>query len=132
MNRSTSGLPVHHHLLEFTQTHVHRDSDAIQPSHPLLSSSPPAHNPSHHQSLFHDSALHIRWPKYCSFSFSISPSNEHPGPISFRTDCLDLLAVQGTLKSHSLQMSDIFYLSLKWQEETNYKHQISFPFSIQN
>ena len=79
-----------------------------------------------------ESPLRMRWPKYWSFSFTISPSNEHPGPISFRTDCLDLLAVQGTLKSHSLQMSDIFYLSLKWQEETNYKHQISFPFSIQN
>ena len=93
MNLSTPGLPVHHQLPEFTQTHVHRVSDAIQPSHPLLSPSPPAPNPSQHQSL------HKRWPRYWSFSFSISPSNEHPGLISFRMDRLDLLAVQGTLKS---------------------------------
>ena len=99
MNRSTPGLPVHHQLPEFTQTQVHRVSDAIQPSHPLSSPSPPA-------SVFpsigvfpHESALCIRWPKYWSFSFNISPSNEHPGLISFRMDWLDLLAVQGTLKS---------------------------------
>ena len=92
MNHSMPGLPVHHQLPEFTQTQVHRVSDAIQPSHPLLSPSP-APNPSQHQSL------HKRWPRYWSFSFSISPSNEHPGLISFRVDRLDLLAVQGTLKS---------------------------------
>ena len=91
MNHSTPGLPVHHQLPEFTQTHVHRVSDAIQPSHPLSSLSPPALNLSQHQGLFH-----IRWPKYWSLSFSISPSNEHPGTISFRMDWLDLLAVQGT------------------------------------
>ena len=79
-----------------TQTHVHRVSDAIQPSHPLSSPSPPAPNPSQHQSLFC-----IRWPKYWSFSFSIIPSKEHPGPISFRMDWLDLLTVQGTLKKSS-------------------------------
>ena len=99
MNRSTPGLPVHHQLPEFTQTHVHQVGDAMQPSHPLLPPSPPAPNPSQHQSLFHESTLHMRWPKYWSFSFSISPSNEHPGLISFRMDWLDLLAVQGTLKS---------------------------------
>ena len=98
MNCSTPGLPVHHHLLEFTQTPVHRVGDAIQPSHPLSSPSPPAPNPSQHQS-FPESTLHMRWPKYWSFSFSIIPSKEHPGPISFRRDWLDLLAVQGTLKS---------------------------------
>ena len=76
--------PVHHQLLEFTQTHVHWVSDAIQSSHPLLSPSPPAFNPSHHQGLFSESALHIRWPKYWSFSFNISPSNEHSGLISFQ------------------------------------------------
>ena len=94
MNRSTPGLPVHHQLLEFTQTHVHRDGDAIQPSHPLSSPSLPAHNPSQHQSLF-------QWvsSSHESFSFSISPSNEHPGLFSFRMDWLDLLEVQGTLKS---------------------------------
>jgi len=98
MNRSTPGLPVHHQLPEFTQTHVHRVSDAIQPSHPLSSPSPPAPNPSQHHSLSHESTLHIRWPKYWSFSFSIIPSIEIPGLISFRMDWLDLLAVQGTLK----------------------------------
>ena len=94
MNHSTPGLPVHHQLLEFTQTHVHRVSDAIQPSHPLSSPSPPAPNPSQHKSLSNESTLRIRWPKYWSFSFSSSPSNEHPGQISFRMDWLDLLAVQ--------------------------------------
>ena len=100
MNCSTPGLPVHHQLLEFTQTHVHRVSDAIQPSHPLSSPSAPAPNPSQHQSLFiNKSALRMRWPEDWSFSFSIIPSKEHPGLISFRMDQLDLLAVQGTLKS---------------------------------
>ena len=106
MNRSTPGLPVHHQFLESTQTHVHWVSDAIQPSHPLSSPSPSAPNPSQHWSFGHwslvfsnESTLHIRWPKYWSFSFSISPSNEHPGLISFRMNWLDLLAVQGTLKS---------------------------------
>ena len=99
MNRSTPGLPVHHQLPEFTQTHVHRVTDAIQPSHPLSSPSPPAPNPSQHQSLSNESTLCIRWPKYWSFSFSIIPSKEMPGLISFRMGWLDLLAVQGTLKS---------------------------------
>ena len=99
MNRSMLGLPVHHQLLKFTQTHAHWVGDAIQPSHPLLSPSPPALNPSQHQGLFlNKSTLCMRWPKYWSFSFSISPSNE-PGLISFTMDWLDLLAVQGTLKS---------------------------------
>ena len=97
MNRSMPGLPVK--LLEFTQTHAHRVGDAIQPSHPLSSPSPPAPNPSQHQGLFQRvNSLH-EWPKYWSFSFIISPPNEHPGLISFRMDWLDLLAVQGTLKS---------------------------------
>ena len=99
MNCSMPGLPVCHQLPEFTQAHVHWVCDAIQPSHPLSSPSPPALNLSHHQGLFNESVLCIRWPKYCSFSFNISPSNEHPGLISFRMDLLDLLAVQGTLKS---------------------------------
>ena len=93
------GLPVHHQLPEFTQTHAHRVSDAIQPSHPLSSPSPPAFNLSQHQGLFNESALRIRRPKYWSFSFNISPSNEYSGLISFRIDWLDLLAVQGSLKS---------------------------------
>ena len=99
MNCSTPGLPVHHHLLEFTQIHVHRVSDAIQPSHPLSSPSPPAPNPSQHQSFSNESTHRMRWPEYWSFSFSIIPSKEIPGLISFRMDWLDLLAVQGTLKS---------------------------------
>ena len=99
MNCSTPGLPVHHQLQEFTQTHVHWVSDAIQPSHPLSSTSPPAPNPSQHQSLFQwVNSLH-EVAKVLDFSFSISLSNEHPGLISFRMDWLDLLAVQGTLKS---------------------------------
>ena len=98
MNCSTPGLPVHYQLPESTQSHAHWVSDAIQVSHPLSSPSPPALNLSQHQGLF-KSALHIRWPKYWSFSFNISPSNEHPGLISFRMDWLDLLAVHGTLKS---------------------------------
>ena len=97
MNHSTPGLPVHHQLPEFTQTQVHRVSDAIQPSHPLLYPSAP--NSSQHQGLFHESTLRMRWPKYWSFSLSISPSNEHLGLVSVRMDWLDLLAVQGTLKS---------------------------------
>ena len=80
--------------------HVHWVDNAIQPSHPLLSPSPPALNLSQHQGLVsNESVLRIRWPKYWSFSFNISPSNEHPELISFRMDWLDVLAVQGTLKS---------------------------------
>ena len=99
MNRSRPGLPVHHHLPEFTQTHVHRVSDAIQPSHPLSSPSPPAPNPSQIKVFTNESTLRMRGPKYWSFSFSIIPSKEHSRLISFRMDWLDLLAVQGTLKS---------------------------------
>ena len=109
MNCSTPGLPVHHQLPEFTQTHVHRISDAIQPSYPLLSPFPPAPNPSQLRGFSSESTLRMRWPKYWSFSFSISPSKEHLGLISFRMDWLDLLAVQGTLKSllqhHSSKVS---------------------------
>ena len=95
MNRSTPGLPVHHQLPEFAQTHVHWVGDAIQLAHPLSSPSPPALNLSQHQCLFQL----VRWQKYWSFSFNISSSNEHPVLISFSMDWLDLLAVQGTLKS---------------------------------
>ena len=95
MNCSMPGLLVHHQLPEFIQTHVHWISDAIQPSHPLLL--PPI--PPSIRVFSNESTLRMRWPKYWSFSFSISPSNEHPELISFRMDWLDLLAVQGTLKS---------------------------------
>ena len=99
MNHSTSGLPVHHQLLESTQTHVHWVGDASQPSHPLSSPSPPTLNLSQHQSLFKWVSSSHQVAKYWSFSFNISPSNEHPGLISFRMDWLDHLAVQGTLES---------------------------------
>ena len=101
MDCSTPGLPVHHQLPEIAQTHVYRVGDAIQSSHlifccPLLFLS----------SVFpsirvfsSESVLHTRWPKYWSFSFSISPTNEYSGLISFRIDWFDLLAVQGTFKS---------------------------------
>ena len=81
MNRRVPGTPVHHQLPEFTQTHVHRVSEDIQPSHPLSS-------PSSIRVFSNESALHMKWPKYWSFSFSISPSNEHPGLIFFRMDWL--------------------------------------------
>ena len=84
MDCSTPGLPVHHQLPELAQTHVHRVGDAIQPSYPLSSPSLPAFNLSQHQGFSNESVLHIRWPKYWSFSFSISPSNEYSGLISFR------------------------------------------------
>ena len=99
MNCTTPGLPVHHQLPESAQTHVHRVGDAIQPSHPLSSPSPPVINLSHIRVFSNESALRIRWPKYWSFSFNISATNEYPGLISFRMDWLDLLAVQGTPKS---------------------------------
>ena len=92
MNCSMKGLPVHHQLPEFTQTHVHRVGDAIQLSHPLSSPSPPPSIPPSIRVFSNESILHMRWPKYWSFSFSIIPSKEHPGLISFR---MDLLAVMG-------------------------------------
>jgi len=96
---STPGLPVHHQLLEFTQTHVHWVGDAIQPSHPLSFPTPSAFNPCQHQVFSNESVLSIRWPNYWSFGFSISPFNGYSGLISFRKDWLDLLAVRETLKS---------------------------------
>ena len=83
MNSNTPGFPVHHQFPEFTKTHVHRVGDAIQPSHHLSSPSPPAPKSSQHQGFSNESKLHMRWSKYWSFSFSISPSNEHPGLICF-------------------------------------------------
>ena len=121
MNCSMPALPVFHQLLEFTQTHVHRVGDAFQPSQPLPSSSPPAPKPPSIRVFSNESTLHMRWPKYWSFSFSIIPSKEQPGLISFRMDWLDVLAVQGTLKSllqlHSSKASILHNL------ENTLKHQ---------
>ena len=99
MNCSTPGLPVHHQLLEFTQTHVHRVGDAIQPSHPLLSPSPPAPNPSHHQGLFQWVNSSHEVAKVLEFQLQHQSFQWTSRLISFRMDWLDLLAVQGTLKS---------------------------------
>ena len=112
MDCSMPGFPVHHQLLEPTQTHVHRIGDAIQPSHPLPFPSPPTFNPSI-RVFSNELVLRIKGPGYWSFSFSISPSNEYSGLISFRMDWLDLLAVQGILKSllqhHSSKASILQY-----------------------
>ena len=118
MDYNMPGFPVHHQLPELTQTHVYWVGGAIQPSHPLSSLSPPTFSI---RVFSNESALRIRWPKYWSFSFSISPSSEYSGLISFRMDWFDLLAVQGTLKSllqhHSskastLQCSAFFIVQL--------------------
>ena len=119
MDCSTPGLPVHHQFPELTQTHVHWVGDAMQPSHPLSSPSPPAFNLSQHQGLFQwvSSSHQVAKAIYWSFSFSISPSNEHPGLISFRMDWLDLLAVQGlsrvffntTVQKHSILQHLAFF-----------------------
>ena len=99
MDYSMPGLPVHHQLLEFTQAHDHWVGDAIQPFHPLSSPSPPAFNLSQPWGLFKWVSSLQKMAKVLELSFSISPSNEYSGLISFRMDWLDLLAVQGTLKS---------------------------------
>ena len=99
MGCSTPGFPLHHQLLELAQTHIHQVSDAIQSSHPLSSPSPSTFNLPSIRVVSSESVLRIRWPKYWSFSFSLSPSNECSRLIAFRIDWLDLLAVQGTLKS---------------------------------
>ena len=110
MNPSTPALPVHHQLLESTQTHVHCVRDVIQPSHPLSSPSPPAPIFPSIRVFSNKSALRIRWPKYWSFSFNISPSNEHPGLISFRVGWLDLLAVHLIWNSLILLYLDVCFL----------------------
>ena len=102
MDCSMPGFPVLHHLPEFAQTHVHRVGDTIQPSHLLSSTSPPVFNLSQHQErtvFSNESVLCIRWPKYWSFSFSITPSKDYSVLISLRIHWFDLLAVQVTLKS---------------------------------
>ena len=113
MDYSTPAFPVLHCLLEFAQTHVHWINDAIQPSHPLLPPSPPAFNLFQNQGLF-------QWvgssrPKYWGFSFSIRPSNEYSGLISFRIDWFDIPTVQGTLKSLLQKEMAIHSSTLAWK-----------------
>ena len=126
---TTSQITAHQHprpspFPEFTQTHAHRVGDAIQPSHPLLSPSP-APNPPRIRVFSNESTLHMRWSKYWSFCFSMSPLNEHPGLISFRMDWLDPLAVQETLKSllqhHSSKVSIL-------QHPASFKVQLLYPY----
>ena len=125
MNHSMPGLPVHHQFPEFTQTHVHKVSDAIQPSHlycPLLLLPP---IPPSIRVFSNESTLRMRWSMYWSFSFSIIPSKEIPGLISFRMDLLDLLTVQGTLKSllqHHSSKASILHCS------PFFIVQLSYPF----
>ena len=125
MDCSMPGLPVYHQLLELTQTHVHWVGYAIQPSHPLSS---PLLLPPIFPSIrvfSNETVLHIRWPKYWSFSFNISPSNEYSGLVSFRMDWLDLLAVQGTLKSllqHHSSKASIFQCSAFFMVQLSHPH----------
>ena len=111
MDCSTPDFPVLHYLLEFAQTHVHGVGDAVQPPHPLLSPFPPTFYLSQHQGLFQRVGSLHQVAKYWSFSFSLSPSKEYSGLISFRMDWFDLLAVQGTLNSllqHHIQKHQFF------------------------
>ena len=128
MNRSMPGLPVHHQLLESTQTHVHRVGDAIHPSHSLSSPSPPALNLSQHQGLFQWVSSSHEVAKYWSFNFTISPSNEYPGLISFRMDWLYILAVHGTLKSllqHRSSKASIIWCSPFFIVQLSHLHMTS-------
>ena len=124
MDCSTPDFPVHHQLPEFNQIYVHWVDDGIQTSHPLSSPSH-AFNLSQHQGLTSESVLHIRWPKYWSFSFSISTSSEYSGLISFRIDWFDLLDVQETLKSllqhHNLKAS-VLHCSAFFMVQLSYPH----------
>ena len=126
MNHSQPGPPLHHQLPELTQTHVHLVGDAIQPSHPLSSPFPPALNPQPSIRVFsNESTLPMMWPKYRTLRFSIIPSKEFPGLISFRTDWLYLLAVQGTLESllqHYSSKASILWCS------AFFKVQLSHPY----
>ena len=126
MDCTTPGLPVHHQLLELTQTHVHWLGDAIQPSLSLSSPSPSIFNFPSIRVFSNESVLRIRWPKYWSFSYSISPSNEYSRLISFRMDWLDLLAVQETLKSllqhHSSKASFSAQLSEHFLSNSHIQH----------
>ena len=129
MDRSTPGLPALHCLPESTQTHVHGVSDSIQPSHPLSPPSPPALNFPSIRVFSNESALHIRWPKYWSFSFIISPSNEYSGLISFRMDWLSRVSSRTTVQEDPLEKEmaihfSILTWSIPWTEEPGRLHSI--------
>ena len=122
MDCSMPGLPVHHQLQEFTQTHVHWVDDTIQPSHPM--SSPSFPTITQIRVFSNESVLHIRWTKYWSFSFNISPSNEYSGLIFFTMDWFDLLVVQGTLKSllqHRSQKASILQCSAFFMNQASHQ-----------
>ena len=121
---STPGFPVHHQLLDLAQTHVHRVGDAVQPHHPVILFSSSLQSFPASGSFSNESVPSIRWSKYWSFSFSIGPSNEYPGLISFTIDWFDLLEVQGTLKSllqHQGSKASIL------QSSTFFRIQLSHP-----
>ena len=125
MDCSTPGFSILHYLLEFAQSHVYWVSDAIQPSHPLLPSSPFAFNLSQHQGLFQWVGSSHHMAKHWSFNFSISFSNEYSGLISFRIDCFDLLAVQGTFKSllqHHSSKASILWCSAFFMVQLSHPH----------
>ena len=128
MNHSVPGLPVHHNLPAFTQTHIHWVRDAIQPSRHLSSPLPPAPIPPSIRVFSNESNLCIRWPKYWSFSFSIIPSKAHPGLISFRMDWLNPLAVQGIPKS--LLQHHSSKASILWRSAC-FTVQLSHPYKPQ-
>ena len=124
-NCSTPGFLVLHHFLEFAQTHALWIGDATQPSCPLLPSSPPSLSLSQHQSLFKWVGSSYQVVKYWSFSFSINPSNEYLGLVSFRIDCFDLLTVQGTLKSliqHHSSKASILWCSAFFMAQFSHLH----------
>ena len=124
MNHSTWGLPVHHQLPQFIHTQVHRVGDATEPSYPLSSPSPPASNPPSIRVFSNQSTLRMKWPKYWSFSFSISLSNEHPGRVSFRMDWLDLLVVQRTHRvfSNTTVQKDQFFSAQPSSQSNSHIH----------
>ena len=119
--------PVHHQLPELDRTHVHRVGDAIQPPHPLSSPSSPAISLSQHLGLFQSVSSSHQVARVLEFQFSISPSNEYSGLISFRIDCFDLLAVQGTLKSllqHHSSKASILWCSAFFMVQLSQRYMI--------
>ena len=125
MDCSIPGFPVHHQLPKLAQTHVHQVSDAIQPSHPLSSPSPPEFNPSQHHHLFQKVSSSHQVAKVLEFQLQHQFSNEYSGLISFRMDWLDLLAVQGALKSllqHHSSRASILWCSVFLMVQFSHPH----------